>query len=103
MEGQLSSLSEGLATAWMSAGIRSLTCVSVGVFFEVLCECELLEADQANELFVWVVSDLVSSQGEFGREFFVASIEVAGEVIFAHGKYEFCCCENLFVKCEYNN
>jgi len=44
----------------------------------------LLEADQANELFVWVVSDLMSSQGKFGGEFFVATIEVAGKSKFAH-------------------
>lgn len=87
VERQFASLSESFSAARVGALVWPLTSVSVSVLFKVLSKGELLEADQANELLVWVVSDLMSSQREFGGEFFVATIEVAGKSLFAHVKF----------------
>jgi len=54
-----------------------LTSVGVGVFFEVLGECELLVAYEALELSVLLVGSDMSTEGETCAELFVTAVDCA--------------------------
>ena len=62
MHGKLSSLSEGLGAALVWALEGLLSCVDVSVFFQVLSESELLEANDTSELLCRLMGSDVSSQ-----------------------------------------
>jgi hypothetical protein len=56
MKRELASLSEGFVAASEGTLERLLTCVDVGVLFQVLPKCELFQANHANVLLCWGMS-----------------------------------------------
>lgn len=62
VHGELSSLSESLSASFVWALEWLLTGVNIGVFLEVLSQCEFLEANHTNELLSWLMGGDVSSQ-----------------------------------------
>lgn len=77
MEGELASLSEALFAAMVSALEWFLPRVDVSMFFQVLSESEPLEADHTHELFAFLVSNQVSSEGKPSGELLAAGIVLA--------------------------
>jgi hypothetical protein len=82
VEGQLASLAEGFVATRKITCEGLLACVNVRMFFQILSQCEGLEADGADVLLHLDVGLHVPPEGEFCCVSFVTSSAGAGILSF---------------------